>query len=230
LITYLLLNRQVNLRNVSKNFKVSKEAIGAEITQINHLLKSEPILIDHDMIFVTDVCREACYRLLTAEEQQLFSFYEVNIRRKLIMIKLLLHNHYMSLGALADYVYVSKNTMLTDVKSIKENLHEFEIQLDYSRKDGYAVSGSEFLIRNLLAELIREVVQTPYGKFVLDEKKLITVSEVFLLKKRLEKVESKLQITFTDEQMEELPYILHGIIKRSKVTTKKWAFKIELYD
>ncbi|WP_260443955.1 hypothetical protein, partial [Listeria booriae] len=27
-ITYLLLNRQVNLRNVSKNFKVSKEAIG----------------------------------------------------------------------------------------------------------------------------------------------------------------------------------------------------------
>ncbi|MBC2270988.1 BglG family transcription antiterminator [Listeria welshimeri] len=230
LITYLLLNRQVNLRNVSKNFKVSKEAIGAQITQINHLLKSEPILIDHDMIFVTDVCREACYRLLTAEEQQLFSFYEVNIRRKLIMIKLLLHNHYMSLGALADYVYVSKNTMLTDVKSIKENLHEFEIQLDYSRKDGYAVSGSEFLIRNLLAELIREVVQTPYGKFVLDEKKLITVSEVFLLKKRLEKVESKLQITFTDEQMEELPYILHGIIKRSKVTTKKWAFKIELYD
>ncbi|MBC1319452.1 BglG family transcription antiterminator [Listeria welshimeri] len=230
LITYLLLNRQVNLRNVSKNFKVSKEAIGAQITQINHLLKSEPILIDHDMIFVTDVCREACYRLLTAEEQQLFSFYEVNIRRKLIMIKLLLHNHYMSLGALADYVYVSKNTMLTDVKSIKENLHEFEIQLDYSRKDGYAVSGSEFLIRNLLAELIREVVQTPYGKFVLDEKKLITVSEVFLLKKRLEKVESKLQITFTDEQMEELPYILHGIIKRSKVTTKKWTFKIELYD
>ncbi|EAC4534441.1 PRD domain-containing protein [Listeria monocytogenes] len=230
LITYLLLNRQVNLRNVSKNFKVSKEAIGAQITQINHLLKSEPILIDHDMIFVTDVCREACYRLLTAEEQQLFSFYEVNIRRKLIMIKLLLHNHYMSLGALADYVYVSKNTMLTDVKSIKESLHEFEIQLDYSRKDGYAVSGSEFLIRNLLAELIREVVQTPYGKFVLDEKKLITVSEVFLLKKRLEKVESKLQITFTDEQMEELPYILHGIIKRSKVTNKKWTFKIEMYD
>lgn len=230
LITYLLLNRQVNLRNVSKNFKVSKEAISAQITQINHLLKSEPILIDHDMIFVTDVCREACYRLLTAEEQQLFSFYEVNIRRKLIMIKLLLHNHYMSLGALADYVYVSKNTMLTDVKSIKESLHEFEIQLDYSRRDGYAVSGSEFLIRNLLAELIREVVQTPYGKFVLDEKKLITVSEVFLLKKRLEKVESKLQITFTDEQMEELPYILHGIIKRSKVTNKKWTFKIEMYD
>lgn len=167
LITYLLLNRQVNLRNVSKNFKVSKEAISAQITQINHLLKSEPILIDHDMIFVTDVCREACYRLLTAEEQQLFSFYEVNIRRKLIMIKLLLHNHYMSLGALADYVYVSKNTMLTDVKSIKESLHEFEIQLDYSRRDGYAVSGSEFLIRNLLAELIREVVQTHTGNLSL---------------------------------------------------------------
>ncbi|MBC2017761.1 BglG family transcription antiterminator [Listeria seeligeri] len=229
-ITYLLLNRQVNLKNVSKNFKVSTEAISVQITKINHLLKSEPILIDHDMIFVTDACREACYRLLTAEEQQLFSFYEVNIRRKLIMIKLLLHNHYMSLGALAEYVYVSKNTMLTDVKSIKKSMHEFEIQLDYSRKDGYAVSGSEFLIRNLLAELIREVIQTPYGKFVLDEKKLITVSEVFLLKKRLEKVESKLQITFTDEQMEELPYILHGIIKRAKVTNKKWTFKIEMYD
>lgn len=30
--------------------------------------------------------------------------------------------------------------------------------------------------------------------------------------------------------MEELPYILHGIIKRSKVTNKKWTFKIEMYD
>ncbi|MCL1389248.1 transcription antiterminator, partial [Listeria monocytogenes] len=75
---------------------------------------------------------------------------------------------------LADDVYVSKNTMLTDVKSIKESLHEFENQRDYSRRDGYAVSGAEFLIRNLLAELIREVVQTPYGNFVLDDKKLIT--------------------------------------------------------
>lgn len=43
------------------------------------------------------------------------------------MIKLLFYNYYMLFGVFVDYVYVSKNIMFIDVKSIKESLYEFEI-------------------------------------------------------------------------------------------------------
>ncbi|MBC1501771.1 BglG family transcription antiterminator [Listeria weihenstephanensis] len=230
LLTYLLLNHHVDVAHVSKNFDQTPDMIKMRIEEINQSLKSEPILIEHQMISLTERCREYCYRLLTEKEQQLFSYYEASLRRQLIMIQLLMDGRYLSLQALADYVYVSKNTMLTDFKSIKEQLHHHQMQLEYSRKTGYAISGSEFLIRNLLGKLIRDVIKTPYGKFILDEKKLITVSEVFLLKKRLEKVEQVLQIAFTDEQLEELPYILFGIIRRAEIMNVTWSFKIEKYD
>lgn len=179
LLTYLLLNHHVDVAHVSKNFDQTPDMIKMRIEEINQSLKSEPILIEHQMISLTERCREYCYRLLTEKEQQLFSYYEASLRRQLIMIQLLMDGRYLSLQALADYVYVSKNTMLTDFKSIKEQLHHHQMQLEYSRKTGYAISGSEFLIRNLLGKLIRDVIKTPYGKFILDEKKLITVSEVF---------------------------------------------------
>ncbi|MBC2369159.1 BglG family transcription antiterminator [Listeria booriae] len=230
LLTYLLWNHHVDVAHVSKNFRQTPDEIEAHIQEINQSLKTEPILVEHQMISLTERCREHCYRLLTEKEQQLFSYYEASLRRQLIMIELLMTGGYASLQALADYVFVSKNTMLSDVKQIKAYLHGQQMQLDYSRKDGYAIFGSEFLIRNLLAELIRDVIKTPYGKFVLDEKRLITVSEVFLLKKRLEKIEQELQITFTDEQLEELPYILYAIIKRAETARVDWSFKIEKYD
>lgn len=230
LLTYLLLNHHVDVAQVSENLDQTREEIKSYIEEINQSLKSESIWMDHQMISMTERCRECCYRLLTEKEQQLFSYYEANLRRQLIMIQLLMDGRYLSLQALADYVYVSKNTMLSDFKHIKSELHQLQIQLDYSRKAGYAISGSEFLIRNLLGKLIRDVIKTPYGKFILDEKKLIMVSEIFLLKKRLEKVEADLQITFTDEQLEELPYILFGIVKRAEITNITWSFKIEKYD
>ncbi|MBC6308891.1 BglG family transcription antiterminator [Listeria sp. FSL L7-1582] len=230
LLTYLMLNHHVDVAQVSKNLDQTREEIKSYIEEINQALKSEAIWLDYQIISMTERCREDCYRLLTGKEQRLFSYYEVNLRKQLIMIQLLMDGRYLSLQALADYVYVSKNTMLSDFKRIKSELHQLQIQLDYSRKAGYAISGSEFLIRNLLGKLIRDVIKTPYGKFILDEKKLIMVSEIFLLKKRLEKVENDLQITFTDEQLEELPYILFGIIKRAEITNITWSFKIEKYD
>ncbi len=230
LIIYLLTHENTELLAVARRFRISEDELLDWISKINHLLKQEKIFIHENTIRLTEKVREECYRLLTAEDEMLFTYYEVKLRRQLILIQLLMEPRFLSLKALADYVYVSKNTVLNDVKWIRNHLHERRIHLEYSRKDGYAVSGAEFLIRNQLAELVREVIKIPYGKFVLDEKNLITVSETFLFKKRLESVEKRLQVTFTDEQMEELPYILAGTIKRAEVLRKDWSFQLKKYD
>ncbi|WP_088810567.1 MULTISPECIES: BglG family transcription antiterminator [unclassified Listeria] len=230
LIIYLLTHENTELLAVARRFRISEDELLDWISKINHLLKQEKIFIHESTIRLTEKGREECYRLLTAEEEMLFTYYEVKLRRQLILIQLLMEPRFLSLKALADYVYVSKNTVLNDVKWIRNHLNERRIHLEYSRKEGYAVNGAEFLIRSKLAELLREVIKIPYGKFVLDEKNLITVSETFLLKKRLESVEKRLQVTFTDEQMEELPYILVGTIKRAEVLRADWSFQLKKYD
>lgn len=65
---------------------------------------------------------------------------------------------------------------------------------------------------------------------MLEEKNLVDSSKIFRLRKRLERVESRIGITLTDEQLDELPYIIHFVIKRAKKLDTKWSFKIEKYD
>lgn len=230
LIIYLLLHENMDFAVVAKRFRLSEDELRKQIVKINHLLQQEKIFISEGTILVTEQSRMDCYRLLTTLGERLFPYYEVTLRRELVLIQLLMKPRFLSLKALADYVYVSKNTVLSDVKWIRDYLSQKRILLKYSRKEGYAISGTEFSIRNQLAEILRKIMKLPYGKFILDEKNVITLSETFLLKKRLESVEKQLKVTFTDEQLEILPYMLVGTMKRTEVLREDWSFQLQQYD
>lgn len=171
LIIYLLLHENMDFAVVAKRFRLSEDELRKQIVKINHLLQQEKIFISEGTILVTEQSRMDCYRLLTTLGERLFPYYEVTLRRQLVLIQLLMKPRFLSLKALADYVYVSKNTVLSDVKWIRDYLSQKRILLKYSRKEGYAISGTEFSIRNQLAEILRKIMKLPYGKFILDEKK-----------------------------------------------------------
>ena len=55
----------------------------------------------------------------------------------------------LSVYQFQELFYVSKNTILKDVKGIREELAAFKIQLLYSRKYGFYLEGEEYQIRAL---------------------------------------------------------------------------------
>jgi transcriptional antiterminator/mannitol/fructose-specific phosphotransferase system IIA component (Ntr-type) len=135
-----------------------------------------------------------------------------------------------SLQTLADRFYVSKNTMYSDMKQIKKDLMAQHLELSYSRKNGYQILGAEYQLRNHLVQITRHLLKSFYGKSCFNAFHFIQQTDYTNLKTCLAQIEKRAQIQLTDEQMEELPYILAVIMSRIRCVPKPWSFKIEKYD
>ncbi|WP_229443255.1 BglG family transcription antiterminator [Enterococcus sp. CWB-B31] len=196
---------------------------------INHTLNSE-LGIENQQIYLSDKDREKCYGYLKKHKQILFTYYEADYRKALLFLNLLLSEEDLNLQELADQLLVSKNTALADVKRLKQDLEESGIFLKYSRKSGYTLLGSEFIIRNELVNILKNLLKQPSGKYFLLETGFVQEYEVFLLKRRLAHLQKKAQLTFTEESMEELPLVLAFLIRRAQLFTSNWHFKFEKYD
>ena len=68
----------------------------------------------------------------------------------------------------------------------------------------------------------------PRGKIRLRELVNIKESELKELEIRLEKIENKLNLKFTDEKIETLPYALLLVLRRAKQTECKHPFPFDM--
>lgn len=208
---------------------LSQVDLATHLTEINHTLNSK-LTVEDRQIYVSEKDREKCYRYLKKRKVTIFTYYEGKYRRALLLLHLLLSKEDMNLAELTEQLLVSKNTALAEIKRLKQELESKGIFLKYSRKTGYTLLGSEFAIRNELVNTLKNLLKQPSGKYFLLETGFIEEHELLLLKSRLTKIQSKAQLTFTEESLEELPLVLAFVIQRSQHHSGLWHFKMEKYD
>lgn len=218
------------MNEVALKFDISENTVNRMIAEINKLFNKDIILANNQQVYMSERSKMLAYVKLFRDKEKIFTNYEIEHRHTLMIIKILVSSDYLSLQKLADICLVSKNTILNDLKVLKDKLDQKGLDINYSRKTGYSIEGLEFMIRNILVTAIKDMLNFPAGRILLEEQELITESEIYLLRKRLEKVEDRIGITLTDEQLDELPYILQLVIKRAYTFNRSWSFKVERYD
>jgi transcriptional antiterminator len=62
---------------------------------------------------------------------------------------------------------VSKNTILSDIKELRNSLIPLRIELKYSRKEGYYLCGAERIIRNAAYKMVDELLFEELGELLL---------------------------------------------------------------
>lgn len=143
--------------------------------------------------------------------------YSDKERQYLIVLLLLCRQEELST---ADFTYelnISKNTFLLDLKKLQQTLcRNYKVDVHYSRKDGYRMTGSEFAKRESLITAIRKVLLMPNGACVIKKICNIEEAEFASVYESIMLIEDKLNIKFTDERLEELPFILYLILRRIK--------------
>ncbi len=87
------------------------------------------------------------HRLLTQGKRLSFSASE---RRAMMVMHIALSGERITIGHLIDTFEVSRNTIIADIRGIKDRLQDFGIQLQSSQKTGYQVVGKEAFIRKVL--------------------------------------------------------------------------------
>src|SRR5699024_800856 len=140
---------------------------------------NDVILMDETEIYISEKAKTEIYKRFFDVEDRIFTFIDVDQRCSLIYILFTTSKYFLSLQEIADLCLVSKNTILNDLKVLKKKFEESGLSVKYERKIGYSIEGSEFIIRNKLAECIKRILKVSGGGILLDETNLINENEIF---------------------------------------------------
>ena len=153
------------LENLSNS---SRRTILSDILRINealsHLLLPN-IRIENDLIRVPAI---SSGELLGHVDISSRSYIFQHERLDMIILYLLLYPEYISNYHLQDLLRMSKNSVVADLKDIREFLKNQSISLQYRRSEGYYLEGTGSQLRQLLERTIEKLMRLESGRFILD--------------------------------------------------------------
>lgn len=202
---------------IEKKYNLTRRQLGYSINKINDWLMRKDLpsiertrqgyfVIDQSVFTMYSVENESVpmdTAILTGEQ-----------RVQIIIMMLLSTEEELSLNHFSIELDVSKNTVLSDLKDAQGFLDNYDLNLRYSRKFGYLIEGKEFKIRNLLIYSTYQMLSMHDGERRLMKLASIDEQEVAEYIERIENVEHKLDLRFTDEKLETMPYVLILILRR----------------
>ena len=188
------------LENLSNN---SRRTILSDILRINealsHLLLPN-IRIENDLIRVPAI---SSGELLGHVDISSRSYIFQHERLDMIILYLLLYPEYISNYHLQDLLRMSKNSVVADLKDIRELLKNQSISLQYTRSEGYYLEGTGSQLRQLLERTIEKLMRLESGRFILDymlkECRIATKDAAIFSQIRM--LSEKYQLTFIFENV-----------------------------
>ncbi|WP_239703155.1 MULTISPECIES: BglG family transcription antiterminator [unclassified Mammaliicoccus] len=201
-------------------FNISRRQLGYRIQKLNDWFKEHDypeiertsqgyFIVDDTIKDFLNVPIESTYQ----ENEQVYTAYQ---RAHLILLMLFSEEEGLSLNHFSIDLEVSKNTILNDIKKLKELLQPYEVNLKYSRTNGYYLAGSEFEIRRLLMRLIDKVFTMHIAQSDIVKSLSIIDEKIELINKQITKIEQYLDRKFIDQSTQTLPYKLYLILRRIK--------------
>ncbi|MFB4167237.1 BglG family transcription antiterminator [Virgibacillus sp. JSM 102003] len=226
----LISNPGVTSLAIEKKYNLTRRQLGYSINKINDWLMRKDLpsiertrqgyfVIDQSVFTMYSVENESVpmdTAILTGEQ-----------RVQIIIMMLLSTEEELSLNHFSIELDVSKNTVLSDLKDAQGFLDNYDLTLRYSRKFGYLIEGKEFKIRNLLIYSTYQMLSMSDGERRLKKLASIDEQEVTEYLKRIENVENKLDLRFTDEKLGTMPYVLILILRRIEQGQAINIFSIE---
>ncbi|MFD2627775.1 BglG family transcription antiterminator [Oceanobacillus kapialis] len=229
LLEELMSNPSVTSKDIEQKFGLTRRQLGYSITKINEWLLTHKLpeiqrtrkgfFIIDESVFVTFSKGET----LRQEDASVLSEQQ----RMYVILMMLLSKDDLSLIHFTSELKVSKNTILSDLKQSQQFIADYHVTIRYTRKDGYVLKGEEFQIRKLLLHVLDKFLRLKNGADLLSRLVDIKADDLREVTHRIESVEKKLNLKFTDERMATMPYSLILVIRRIKKGNLIRAFYIK---
>lgn len=203
----------IDLRSLQN--KLTMDAVKSESTlkKVNVMLEEHaypPVVRKNKQLWVSLDLEELEQFERLVETEQL---YALNRKTRLILILLIIFTQKQtSLKSLANQLYVSKNTIVNDMAVLKEDLLKEEIQIGYSRKEGYYFVGKEIAIRIMIIRQLHFLIDGKAQEKLLVTYTAIELTEMYEEKEKLFKLEKLLHTQFSTRQLM-LIYLLIPLLK-----------------
>lgn len=214
LISYLLAQTDYKtIKDLSKEFEVSERTIRYDLEHISNILKELNITFEKKPKFGTKIilsCKNDQQILRNIIKQS--NLYSQDERSIIIAILILTKPH--TVDNICDILYVSRNTVLQDIKKTKAILLELGIDI----KNALQIDSSEREIRDAFMKLF--AMHSKSIDFNVYIEKLISEETIEII---INNIEKELNIEYTSVSIEEIKIVLQYVANRCKNN-----FKIDL--
>ncbi|WP_079478514.1 BglG family transcription antiterminator [Halobacillus salinus] len=210
----LVVNPKITSTTLEKKYDLTRRQLGYSFSKINNWLESHnlpEIERTRQGQFIID---RAIFAQVNGEQKLTFETTVLSERQRVhLIILMLLSREELSLNHFTYELDFSKNTILNDLKQVQSFLDPYRVSIKYTRKTGYLLEGKEFQIRRVLIKAVYELM-THTGESKVKELAALSAEQLTRFKKQIGQLEDELNIQFTDEKLEIMPYILALILRR----------------
>lgn len=217
-------------KELEEKYNLSRRQIGYSVDKINDWLKANQLPAiekNRQGVFIANTKLLHMFKNQKKPTKAHTYVTSESERVHLILLLLLGRSEALSLVHLTSALAVSKNTVLSDLKITQKSIEAHHLEIVYSRQLGYRIEGAEFDKRKLLSEVVGRILRMYDGARRLNLLGSIADEEIQRLKQRLETIEHKLNLRFTDEKLDSAAYTLLLILRRMRQNKIVGSFHID---
>lgn len=215
-MSYLLsnyFNRYVTLKEATQQTGLSTNELATQLAELNLTVESGTAS-EEQHVFIKPLSIEQWTRKLVNHTYEYLVYTE---EQRQAMIYLLSYSAFeeLSLFHFQDFLEVSKGTAIADVKKLRTYLSTQGIELVYSRRAGFYLTGNELEIRRVAQNFVARLVQETTGKFGLfywlNQFDLTLYASI---RDHIQKLTSNLGLTIVPSRIEEVCLLIGLSYKR----------------
>ncbi|MFR3687281.1 MAG: BglG family transcription antiterminator, partial [Enterococcus sp.] len=213
---------KISSKEIMEKYDLTRNQLDYAIKKINDYLQEHnyrKIIRSRNGSFVVDTKVVDAFSGIMNSESKLKadenSFLDED-HRLLVILLLIFSADYLSLYHFSESLEVSKNTIVSDIKKLKQQIKKYKLTIDYSRKNGYYFRGDEEVIRGLILVVTDQVMDSIYNRLIFDKYLLIQSAEIDGQREMLRLVEEELHVQYTDNRIQTAPYFLVLLNRRVK--------------
>lgn len=192
-------------KDLETKLHLSRKQLEYGIARINEYLEDEqlPILERQSngrILIPNKVIEQLDFSRLEQENRDIWLSKEE--RGRIIELMLLTRQEELSLQHFIAQLKASKNTVLSDLKRLKDEVAGSGLQLTSSREHGYRLEGQEYNLRQRLFLVLRSLLSGGGQQAMVFQIGNITAKQMEHRKNMTETIEGALKTRFTDEMVE----------------------------
>lgn len=208
-----------DVESLAKKIGIDKFFLIKQIRELNNFLKKqnheEFLLIDNKVYTPKKITFSwAEMKLLLSKNEIVFSELE---RQRLIFLFCFLEIDNLSVFHFQDFLQVSKNTILADIKKLRKLLKEEGILLEYQRKNGFLLLGDELKIRVFGKNIVSMLLIQHEGYWgIIEIQNKLHESNYFTIEENLGKVLEEQNLNVVPSRKEEVAHYMTFLTVRIK--------------
>lgn len=212
----------VSVLEIAKTLNVSRRSIYYDLEKINEWLQAHSvgfIQVERNRgLFLSSVQREKISELLKSEQDRIYYFLQPKERMQLILCSLFGQPAPVFVDYFCQVCDVSRNTAFNDLKTVRQKLNKYELELVFEPHNGYRVEGSLIMQRALFLYYFEPIIPLIQNRSIPGFKYLnfFDPDEVDQIMRKLKKIEERLHTNYVSGMLFSLSTLINNIIKRDE--------------